>query len=81
MPGQPDLSTLRTLASELQEQGKYDEAEPYFRQALEVTRETLGNGHPDTIDSINHLAGLLFAKGGVAASVPLYREELEACES
>ena len=44
--------TLNTLALELQAQGKFDEAEPLFREALEVTRATLGNRHPDTLASI-----------------------------
>jgi hypothetical protein len=34
--GEATSFTLNTLASELQGQGKYDEAEPLFREALEV---------------------------------------------
>ena len=65
------------LATELQAQGKYDEAEPLYRKALEVAHETHGNRHPDTLSSINNLGTLLEAKGDLAAAEPLYREALE----
>jgi hypothetical protein len=42
-----------------------------------VRRETLGNRHPDTLNSINNLGTLLRAKGDLAAAEPLYREALE----
>ena len=41
--GEGTASTLNRLASELQDQGKYDEAEPLYREVLEVSRETLGD--------------------------------------
>ena len=69
--------TLDTLASELKALGKYDEAEPLFREALEMNRETLGNRHPSTLGSINNLGLLLVAKGDLAAAEPLCREALE----
>ena len=49
-------------------------AEPLCRDALEVSRETLGNRHPDTLTSINNLGMLLKAKGDLAAAEPLFRE-------
>jgi tetratricopeptide (TPR) repeat protein len=75
--GQGTSITLGTLASELQDQGKYDKAEPLFREALEVDRETLGNRHPNTLAAISNLGGLLHAKGDLAAAEPLCREALE----
>ena len=75
--GQGTSITLDTLATELQNQGKYDEAEPLFREALEVDRETLGNRHPDTLAAVSNLGGLLHAKGDLAAAEPLLREALE----
>ena len=75
--GENTIVTLHTLASELLAQGKYDEAEPLFREALEVTRATLGDRHPDTLASMNNLGMLLKAKGDLAAAEPLYREALE----
>jgi tetratricopeptide (TPR) repeat protein len=75
--GECTVFTLGTLASELQAQGKYDEAEPLHREALEVSRETVGNRHPATLTSINNLGVLLKVKGNLAAAEPLYRELLE----
>jgi Flp pilus assembly protein TadD len=71
--------TLNTLASELYVQGKYvDEAEPLHREALEVSRETVGDRHPDTLASVSNLGALLYAKGDLTAAEPLFREVLEA---
>ena len=72
--GKATSSTLGTLASELQALGKYDEAEPLCREALEVRRKTLGSRAPDTLASINNLGMLLKAKGDLAAAEPLFRE-------
>ena len=58
-------------------EGKYDEAEPLYREALEVRRATLGSRHPGTLASINNLGLLLKAKGDLAAAEPLLREALE----
>ena len=70
--------TLKTLASELQAQGKYDEAEPLCREALELDRQTLGSRHEYTLTSINNLGNLLRDKGDLTAAEPLSREALEA---
>ena len=40
-------------------QGKYDEAEPLYREALAIDRKVSGNEHPDVATSLNNLAGLL----------------------
>ena len=69
--------TLDILAQELQDQGKYDEAEPLYREALKVQRETLGDRHPSTLASINNLGTLLKVKGDLAAAELLHREVLE----
>ena len=55
-------------AQELQAQGKYDEAEPQYREALEVQRRTLGNRHPSTLESIRNLGALLKAKADRASA-------------
>jgi tetratricopeptide (TPR) repeat protein len=75
--GQGTSFTLDILAQELQGQGKYDEAVPLFREALEIDRETLGDRHPNTLASINNLGHLLEAKGDLAAAEPLHREALK----
>ena len=52
-----------TCYTELQAQGMYDEAEPLYRKALEVWRETLGDRHPDTLTSMNDLGLLVDGQG------------------
>jgi hypothetical protein len=47
----------------LQYQRKYTEAEELFRQTLKERAEILGEEHPDTLESINHLAGVLRTQG------------------
>ncbi len=59
--------------------GDYASAEPLFRQALEIRRAALGEGHPDYATSLNNLAGLYHAMGDHAAAVPLYRQAIEIC--
>ena len=77
--GQSVDFTLNTLASELQVQGKYDEAEPLFREVLEVSRETLGDRHrPAHARRHQQPIGIMLTdKGDLAAAEPLCREALE----
>ena len=44
--GKHTALTLNKLALELKAQGKYDEAEPLYREALKMCRDTLGDRHP-----------------------------------
>jgi tetratricopeptide (TPR) repeat protein len=57
--------------------GQYPEAEPLYRQALEVTRVALGETHPDFATSLNGLAALYRAQGNYRAAEPLDRQALE----
>eukprot|EP00964_Phaeocystis_antarctica_P049491 scaffold28702_cov62-Phaeocystis_antarctica.AAC.7 len=75
--GQSTSFTLGTLAQELCSQGKHDEAEPLFREALEARRATLGNRHLLTLDSISDLGALLLDKGDLSAAEPLCHEALK----
>jgi hypothetical protein len=43
----------------LQATGRYDEAEPLFRQALEIFRAALGDDHPNTQGLARNYAQLL----------------------
>ena len=47
---------------------------------MEAGERTLGKEHPNTLTSLNNLAGLLNAKGDYAGAEPLYRRVLEARE-
>jgi hypothetical protein len=53
------LTSIHNIALFLQSQGKYDEAEPMYRQTLALREKILGKEHPDTLTSMNTLAGLL----------------------
>ena len=39
-------------------QNKYDDAENFYKQALEVRERALGHDHPDTAIILDSLAGL-----------------------
>ena len=69
---------LSTLASELQGQGRCDEAEPLAREAVELLREELGDRHPSTLTCIYNLGVLLSLRnqGDLWNAEPLLREAL-----
>ena len=46
------------MASLYMAQGKYKEAEPLLKRALEINENALGPEHPDTATSLNNLAVL-----------------------
>ncbi len=50
---------------------RHDEAEPLYRQALEITGNTLGTAHPDYAIRLNNLAALLRAMGRHDEAGPL----------
>jgi len=45
----------------LQAQGRLAEAEPYYRDALEKSRRTLGEEHSDTLECVQALVDLYAA--------------------
>ena len=58
----------------LQTKGDLAAAELLLCEAMETTRETLGDRHPSTLTSINNLALLMKEKGDLTAAEPLLRE-------
>jgi len=77
-PNERGMSRLiGNVARLMQEQGKHDEAEPLYREALNVRTEQLGRRAPDTILIVNNLAWLLQARGQLEEAEALYREALE----
>jgi tetratricopeptide (TPR) repeat protein len=78
-PAHPDtLSSLNNLAALYRAEGRYDEAEPLYREALERRRAVLGPIHPDTLTSLNNLAFLYEDRGRSREAELLYREALLA---
>ena len=57
--------------------GRHEEAEPLYREALDITRDSLGPKHPETGTSLNNLAALLETTGRYEEAEPLYREALQ----
>ena len=56
-------TSLSSIGSTIACQGQYDEARPYYEQALAIRREALGPKHPWTANSITYLALLNAATG------------------
>jgi tetratricopeptide (TPR) repeat protein len=54
---------MDNLATVLDDQGKYEEAEEMSRQALGLKEKVLGKEHPSTLTSMNNLA-LVYRNGG-----------------
>ena len=65
------------LAGLLEDQGKYAEAEPLYRRAIEIGEKTLGKDHPDVARLYNNLASLLKDRGKFAEAEPLYLRAIE----
>ena len=60
----------------LQNQGQYTNAEPIFQRALAIRTKVLGKEHPDTLSSMNNLAGTLKAQGDLAGARTLQDHSL-----
>jgi tetratricopeptide (TPR) repeat protein len=58
-------------------QGFYEQAEPWFKQSLEVSRRRLGEDHPDVAISLSNLALLYTVQGRYEEAEPLYLQGLE----
>ncbi|NJL62515.1 MAG: tetratricopeptide repeat protein, partial [Methylacidiphilales bacterium] len=58
-------------------QGRYDEAEPMFNQALQIRLKVLGEEHPDTAASLNNLAALYKSQGRYDEAEPMFNQALQ----
>ena len=67
---------LNQQAIQLYRQGRYGEAEPRLKQALEIHRRVLGDDHPATATSFNNLALLYRAQGRYGEAEPLFQKAL-----
>lgn len=69
---------LDRLASYLQfGPALYAEATHWFRRALDINRNDLGDGHPDTLGSMNNLAYALRDQGGLTGARELLTSALK----
>ena len=75
-----DPAILWKLFAAYYQRGDYRAAIPPCRECLLIEERVLGAEHPDTLRSLNNLAGLLRSQGRYGAAEPLYRRALEARE-
>ena len=62
----PDTAqSYNNIATNLNAQGRYDEAEPLYKKALEICERELGEDHPDTATSYNNVASNLGEAGTI----------------
>ncbi|OBT40517.1 hypothetical protein VE00_08999 [Pseudogymnoascus sp. WSF 3629] len=77
----PDtLTSVSNLASVLQSQGRFEEAESMNRRALEGMERELGVNHLDTLASISNLASVLLSQGRYEEAASMNRRALEGRE-
>ena len=71
-----EASDLNKRAIELDNAGRYSEAEPLYQQSLAMHEEVLGLDHPDVAVSLNNLAFLYGEQRRYAEAEPLYKRSL-----
>jgi CHAT domain-containing protein len=59
---------------EYYKKGQYQEALPWAEKAWKIRTEILGEKHPDTLISLNNLAGCYHALGRLAEALPLFEQ-------
>ena len=69
-------AAINNLGALYQRQGRYDEAAPLHRQALELREKILGQEHPDVAQSLNNLATVYVEQRRYAEAVPLYERAI-----
>ncbi|MHC4416912.1 MAG: serine/threonine protein kinase [Planctomycetota bacterium] len=74
----PDtMSSFNSMGLLFRAQDKLDEAESYWREALQGRRRVLGDDHPETLVSINNMGELLVDRFKLDEAEPYIREALE----
>jgi CHAT domain-containing protein/Tfp pilus assembly protein PilF len=73
---QDEAAALNERVVELSGAGKFSEAIPLARRALEINEKALGLDHPDVAASLNGLAVLYDRQGRYTDAEPLYRRAL-----
>jgi CHAT domain-containing protein/Tfp pilus assembly protein PilF len=72
--------SLNNLAVLYARQARFDEAEPLYRRALEITEKVHGQEHPSVAISLNNLAAVCEQQGRLAEAVPLLQRSLRTRE-
>jgi tetratricopeptide (TPR) repeat protein len=71
---------MRLVGVLLEGRAEYDQAEAFFRRALEIDERSLGPHHSEIANDLNHLARLLFETNRLAQAEPLFRRALAIIE-
>jgi tetratricopeptide (TPR) repeat protein len=75
IPGKGDKGAswcLNDLGNTLAVQGRYNEALPYFREALSIKERILGPEHPDVAIGLNGVGNVLLLLGRYSEARPLF---------
>ena len=62
------------------DQGKYDQAEPLYLQAMDIYEKAWGTEHPEVATALDNLAQLYSAQGKYEQAEPLYQLALAIAE-
>ncbi|WP_293226218.1 tetratricopeptide repeat protein [Microcoleus sp. PH2017_16_JOR_D_A] len=65
------------MAELYRSQGRYRDAEPLYKQALEMWQRFFKGDHPHVAISLNNLALLYDSQGRYRDAEPLYKQALE----
>lgn len=78
LQGQPEIEARvrKTIGWTFLELGLYRDAEKELRKTVELQSEVLGAEHPETLNSLNALARLLYKKGLYKEAEKMHREIL-----
>ena len=77
---EPTSRLMNELALLLKTKGLYEVAEPFYRRALEIDEQALGEEHPKVAICLNNLATLLQATNRMVEAEPLVRRALKIGE-
>ena len=76
-PADPRLATsLNNLGVLYKTQGKYEEAESFYKRSLSIDEKALGAEHPDVATDLNNLALLYKIQGRFAEAEPLLKRSI-----
>ena len=72
-----DADALTNIGIAFEDSGRYPEAEPFFKRALEIYEKIRGKDHPDTVPALTNLAINRKERGRYAEAEPLYQQALK----
>ena len=74
------VASLNKLAQLYYAQGKFKQAEPLYRRALEISEVILGPDHPDLVTNLSNLAAVYDAQGKHSLAASFHKRALAILE-